>query len=375
MNELNINPNLLAVTERDSYLTKWNSTPIKIDATKWVYPLIPLDVIREANIKAVKKVVDNLGFEYMDLSPDWLYHSFKEEIWNRYAEFSIKPENIILGHWSFNIIERILTKVLKNGTTLLGVWPQFNELPWEFSRWEWNNYITAASEISKTPDLESVLEILSQEKNISAVYLDNPNNPTWKELDLNLLESVIIASQEKWILVIADEAYWDFLSNSESAISLVGKCNNLIVVKSMSKWYWLARDRIGYAIWQEELVNILSQVFVPFEPSEKPLEIWTQIMADYPLLSTTNLAEKKWYMMDNIQNHTDIEIEDTNMNVPIMLMHTKDIVNRLLKIGIKTVPWSAFSNTSPYMSDDFCRIVVPHNNDKFEQVINLILKK
>lgn len=88
------------------------------------------------------------------------------------------------------------------------------------------------------------------------VVLADPNAPTSKAMSFGDLERVILSDPGR--VVIVDEAYVDF--GGRTALELVGRCPNLLVVRTFSKSGALAGLRVGYAIGQEELVEGLYRV-------------------------------------------------------------------------------------------------------------------
>ncbi len=80
----------------------------------------------------------------------------------------------------------------------------------------------------------------------SALLLNNPHNPTGRLVK----KSEILPLLEQFALVVIDEAFMDFLppDQSESLISLVEKYPNLIILRSLTKFYSLPGLRLGYAI-------------------------------------------------------------------------------------------------------------------------------
>ena len=369
MENFKFNSSILEEEERTSYLT-WDNSRIILDLSKWVHPLLDVNILKKYNEKISKLVLEDYWYEYMDLSNNWKYYEFKETICNKFDEYKIEPDNIILWHWSFHIIERIFTKVLKNWTELLWTWPQFNELPAEFSRIDKNLYTPTFVKGEESPQLDQLYDDIKESTNASAVYLDSPNNPTWKILDENEIINILDISQKKWLLVVIDEAYWDFIQENFSFTKLIDKYEKWLVVRSMWKWYWLSRDRIWYWIANKTLINKLSKVFVPFEPSEKSLLLGNIVMKENPILDSQQIIVRKEKVI-SILNDKWIEISNTDNSIPILLAKYNDIYFKLLNEGIKTVPWSSYLNTNPFMTNDMSRLVIPKDDDKY----NLLLDK
>ena len=92
------------------------------------------------------------------------------------------------------------------------------------------------------------------------VIFPNPNAPTGELLSLDMVEDII--KQNSDVIVVVDEAYIDF--GGVSALPLIEKYDNLIVVQTFSKSRSLAGSRVGYAMANPVLIKYLNDVKYSF---------------------------------------------------------------------------------------------------------------
>jgi len=97
------------------------------------------------------------------------------------------------------------------------------------------------------------------------VFLCNPNNPTGTIISKQEFELVIHSIPEN-VLIISDEAYYDFADNPDypQTLNYLPDRDNLIILRTFSKVMGLAGIRIGYAMAHPDIIKILYKAREPF---------------------------------------------------------------------------------------------------------------
>lgn len=112
------------------------------------------------------------------------------------------------------------------------------------------------------PKLDDHFRIMREDyyKENGGIIFPNPNAPTAVYEELDFVEDIVAHNRD--VIIIVDEAYVDFAG--KSAIELIEKYDNLIVVQTFSKSRSMAGMRIGYAISNPALIKYLNDVKYSF---------------------------------------------------------------------------------------------------------------
>jgi L-threonine-O-3-phosphate decarboxylase len=209
----------------------------------------------------------------------------------------LSPEWILPGNGSAELLTWAGRELAQQDLTYL-ITPAFSDYgralktfsakvqtcPFDLEREEWENN---SSEI-KSP-LNLLLE--REKKNLqnlksSGLLLNNPHNPTGKLF----CREEILPYLEKFALVVIDEAFMDFLPPQEqqSAIASIEDYPNLVIMRSLTKFYSLPGLRLGYAIAHPDRLRRWQQWRDPWSVNI------LAAMAAEAVIEDKNFQEKTW---------------------------------------------------------------------------------
>jgi histidinol-phosphate aminotransferase len=107
-------------------------------------------------------------------------------------------------------------------------------------------------------DFEAVRAAVA--KGATVIFAASPNNPTGGMLTHDEVKTLCSLDA----IVVVDEAYAEFASESRSAASLIPTHSNLIVMRTFSKWAGLAGLRVGYAAAHIEITTAIMAMKQPY---------------------------------------------------------------------------------------------------------------
>jgi histidinol-phosphate aminotransferase len=165
------------------------------------------------------------------------------------AYHGVAPENVFVGNGSDEVLAHAFAALLKHDRPLL-----FPDVTYSF----YPVYAQLTGVAFETVPLDSQLRtsVADYDRPCGAIILANPNAPTGIALPLSAIAALVEAHADKPVVI--DEAYVDF--GGETAIPLVARHPNLLVVRTMSKSRALAGLRVGYAIGDAGLIAALTRV-------------------------------------------------------------------------------------------------------------------
>ena len=191
----------------------------------------------------------------------------------------VPPECIVAGHGSDELIDLLLRAALDAGDGVIDCPPTFGMYSFS-TRVAGGRLLEAPRRDDFTLDVDAVRKAAPKAK---VVFVASPNNPTGNMLSGDELEALLATG----LLVVVDEAYSEFAGESFAALTQAR--DNLVVLRTFSKWAGLAGLRAGYGIMPATLAEVLMHMKPPYTPN---------IAAEVAMLASLEDRER---LMDSVQ--------------------------------------------------------------------------
>lgn len=195
---------------------------------------------------------------------DW-FHVYPDpeqrELRARLSEYAGAPaEQIVVGNGSDELIEVLLRLFVEPGDRAVSAGPTFGYYD--------TAALVAGAEYVAVPrgprwevDPEAIAAATTDRTKL--ILIASPNNPTGNLTPLATIRRLLDLDA----LVVVDEAYFEF--SDQTALSLLAEgAENLVILRTFSKWAGLAGLRLGYGIFPESLRSALQAVKPPYSVNQ-----------------------------------------------------------------------------------------------------------
>ena len=213
--------------------------PVKLNTNENPHPPSP------AVVSAIRSELGETA-ESLRRYPDPTARVLRETV---AAHHGIKVDQVFAGNGSDEVLATVFQALLKHDKPIL-----FPDVTYSF----YPTYARLYDVAYRTIPLDDAFQIRIDDyaQPNGGILFPNPNAPTGHALPLSDIERLVASNPDS--VVVIDEAYVDF--GAQSAISLIGKYPNLLVVHTTSKSRSLAGMRVGFAFGDAALIDALNRV-------------------------------------------------------------------------------------------------------------------
>jgi histidinol-phosphate aminotransferase len=212
-------------------------------------PFPPLPTVRSALIESI-----DAANRYPEFMPTMLRSLIAGRI-------GVSDEQVILGAGATGVVMQVLHAVTSPGDRIVLTCPTFDGYP-IFAQMARLDPVTVPLDVHGHHDLDAMADAASDAK---VAVLCRPHNPTGT---LECAEDVeqFLRRVPSDVIVLLDEAYIEFVAPEHrlDVPALVQRFPNVVVLRTFSKAYGLAGQRIGYGLAAPELAGTLWTMQLPY---------------------------------------------------------------------------------------------------------------
>ncbi len=249
---------------------------IKLNTNENPYPPAP----------GVSRVLAAFDVDRLRLYPDPVVGKLNKAIAEYYG---VNTDQVFSGVGSDDVLAMIFMTFFNSKTPIL-----FPDITYSFYD-VWADMLRIP--YTKVP-LDDNLCIKTEDYNQESggIIFPNPNAPTGELLPIEQVEAIVQNNPE--VMVVVDEAYIDF--GGESALPLIDKYDNVIVVQTFSKSRSMAGSRIGFAISNAKVIKYLNDVkysFNSYTMDALTIELGTAAILDKEYFNKTRekiIETREW---------------------------------------------------------------------------------
>lgn len=276
---------------------------------------------------------------------------------------------IVLGHGSMEVISLLWHIFLAVGDNIICCPPTFS-LYTSVTTLCGAYVLEVPRTVDYELDVDAILEAITPETKM--IILCSPNNPTGNPV----AEEDVLALLETGCIVVVDEAYIEFSDRPRGLAHLVPQYDNLIVLRTFSKWAGLAGLRIGYGLFPTWINEYMKRAQCPFEVNVAGhiAAIETLKDLDYVLGNVRKIVEERDRLFEVLAQQSYLEPLPSQGNYILARVSDENVKMSQIRSTVEAHGILLRYFNHPYLRD-FVRVTVgrPEHTDKLAIALSKVI--
>jgi histidinol-phosphate aminotransferase len=179
------------------------------------------------------------------------------------ADFTGMPMDLLLaGCGADELIDLVMRLFVTTGDVIVNCPPTFGMYSFDAAV-NGARLLSVPRQADFSLDVEGGVQAVAAEPRAKLFYVTSPNNPDGGLLDSDDLRRLLSLP----VVIVLDEAYVEFAGLEHSRIGWVRDHENLVVLRTFSKWAGLAGLRVGYGAFPSRIIENLWKIKQPYNVS------------------------------------------------------------------------------------------------------------
>lgn len=305
--------------------------PVQLDRNESQYGPAP----------ACFSVLSRIGREQLSCYTRDYDRGVKSRVSERLAgDLGVNEKDILLGYGAELLLKMAIHRYARPGRAVLvpdASWWYYTALSSEVGATSQTYPVVPDGDCFRYDDIG--MRAAYDEHSPAVVIIATPNNPTGNSMPLSMLRELLDYFRDA--VVIVDEAYWGYSSTDNSHVAaLQTEFDNVILIRSFSKYYALAGLRMGYAVIGSRFQDFAAYttLFLGYQQIAEEIVLAALGSPAYYTGIARRMEADKQMFYNHLQGNSFLTCYRSDANFLLFRMHpaiTPELKQRLGTVGIK----------------------------------------
>lgn len=248
--------------------------------------------------------------------------------------YGVSGDNVLVTRGSDEAVDLLLRTFCEPSQSSIMVHPPTFEIYAHAARIQGARVIEVPLDEEFDLDKEQIVRMIASESDLRLIFLCSPNNPTGNCLTSSRIETVLQQAGDS-ALVVIDEAYIE-LAEQASWVSRLQDFPQLVILRTLSKYWAAAGLRCGVALAHPAIITQLRKVLAPYPIAEPVVTMVLEHLKQQPP-SLAKLFEVKAQVQEILEKMPYVaKVWPSDANFMLVTFHDSNwVFENLLKVGIR----------------------------------------
>ena len=219
----------------------------------------------------------------------------------------VDASHIVAGSGSNQLIDLTVRLLVSPGDEVINCTPTFGLYSFS-TRLAGGKLVEAPRKADFSLDMVKTVSAITRKTRL--IFIANPNNPTGNLTPRRQIETLL----ETGVPVVVDEAYYEF--GWETSSALLKRYDNLLILRTFSKWAGLAGLRVGYGLFSPEIADFVLRIKIPYNVNVAALVAVEESLKDveYLMASVKKIIAERDRLFTELKRIARLKVHPSKAN-------------------------------------------------------------